>query len=447
MPMPKLPLNHAATWGWGSVAIHNQSAAGLLVAVIPYHCQLCHKVVERGTVVHRSGLEGDRLLCNFPGIGDPPYPTFSDILTESAFEAAFETAFREVGVDEQVYLRTHCVVNLPLQESVAIAFELTAPGSSPGGPPLVANIPPSVRQFERCWQAWKYARKIVAIEDRSTRTNELICFLSLYPALPENDLVAPLRRDLEDAIATHHPIRLELRESPPSEPRARDYLHVLPVGILSDGDAAPDLRQLITTVGPHQWFMPPRDGYFNSLHDNTVPSAPRWLLYWTPHEGAPPFPIIKAALCDRYPGVREDLLGDDCVPPDRPGGIMPMGGTPDDDSPIAEIAPPASLGEEERNRLAEITPDSRDPEELKRDRASIGSVLIKYGSEALAWHQGEFYRSRNYPRFITKTRHGGSFFTRHASTASYPAFTPRCLPTRFRRRRSTVLLPQPYSNG
>jgi len=372
------------TWGWVAVSFESAPAEKALVVLLPYWCSLPYETVTKGVTVFLNNVLLCELVNSLPLVGSTELQSLDAVLTEQAIQCIKDACKK----CESVSLRTISVAHVPAMEAIAISFDMN-PATTPTSPPaLLGPIPPAIREFQAIVDAWDFAERILKRSDESKRREGFLDFLAYMSSrVPDDHPIQEIRRDLEAAILTY-PTREKLIVPRPRDPVAKDYLTILPIGCVLEGEAAPTADTLADQSFLHSGVRPPRDGVYRGVFDSASAKSPRWLLSWTPHDGAPPFPVIKAALCDRYPGVRADPLSDDCAPPDRPAAITPMVVSPDDAPPIAEIAPPASFGDDERNLISDIVPESLDLEDLKRERTKIASLLGEHGIEALAWHQG-----------------------------------------------------------
>jgi hypothetical protein len=375
------------TWGWGDVSFETAPAEKALVVLLPYWCSLPYETATKGVTVFLNNVLLCELVNSLPLLGSTELQSLDAVLTEQAIQCIKDACKN----GESVSLRTISVAHVPAMEAIAISFDMN-PATTPTSPPaLLGPIPPAIRDFQAIVDAWDFAERILKRSDESKRREGFLDFLAhMSSRVPDDHPIQEIRRDLEAAILTY-PNREKLIVPRPRDPVAKDLLPIIPIGCVLEGEAAPTADTLADQSFLHSGVRPPRDGVYRGVFDGASAKSPRWLLSWTPHDGAPPFPVIKAALCDRYPGVRLDPLSDRCAPPDRPVKITPIGDGPDDDSPIAEIVSPASFGDDERNLISDITPDSWDLEDLKRDRATIDDAIKEHGPEALAWHQGLHY--------------------------------------------------------
>jgi hypothetical protein len=371
-------------WGWGDVSFESAPAEKALVVLLPYWCSLPCETLTNGATVFRNNVLFHQLVGTLPLDGSVSPRSIDDVLAEQATQFV-KDACKD---SESVSLRTIGVAHVPAMEAVAICFD-TNPATTSNPPTiLLVPVPPAIRDQEAIVEAWDFADRILKRQDESKRREGLLDFLAYTSSRRAADHpIQTIRCDLEEAILTT-PSRDKLKVPRPSDPIASDYLSILPTACVLEGEAAPTAAALADQSLLNAGIRPPRDGVYRAVFDGFSDKSPRWLISWIPHDGPPPFPVVKAALCDRYPHVRNDPLSDRCEPSDRPSPTTRIDVPSTEAPPIAEIAIPAAFSDEERFRLADVVPVSWDLGDLKRDRASIAKVLEERGFEALAWHQG-----------------------------------------------------------
>jgi hypothetical protein len=389
MRLEPLAIEHSPLWGWEAVNLTTTFAPNAVVASLGYRDRFpLVEVVAGGiAIASREELEIDCLVSALPGP-----PAVSSLLGEVPREEQ-EHLLALMAPGSQLVLSLRHIVNLPAKECVLLVLEI-AHGKQPEPDRSLdvirrraSHLHSQVTQAE---QAWRYASSIVRKGDRTERLDHFHAFLSMYTEddLPPGHPVLIIQRDLENAILnSRNSPRYQLLCPEPKRPYVQDFLSDMPVGIDVESGELPTAAAVPGIAATVRGVRPPRCGDFLAIGISGPGNATRWILTWQPHEGQPPFPVVKAAACALVPSILAAPLSETVAPPVLPSkGEEPS--ESEDSVGIAEVRFPWDFEQADRFRISDLTPLSRDPQDWARAGELVARDIRTHGTEALAWHQG-----------------------------------------------------------
>jgi len=390
-PMRREPLaiEPSPLWGWEAVNLTTRFAPNAVVASLGYsdHFPLFEVVSGGITIPSREELECD---CDVSALPGPP--AVSSLLGSVPREEQ-EHLLASMAPGSQLILSLRHIVNLPAKECVLLVLEITE-GKQPEADHSLDVIRRRASQLHsqvtQSEQAWRYASSIVRKVDGSERLDHFHDFLGMYGEddLPPGHPVLIIRRDLENAILnSRNSPRYQLLCPEPQRPYVQDFLSDMPVGIDVESGELPTAVAVPSIVATVRGVRPPRCGDFLAIGISGPGNATRWILTWQPHEGQPPFPVVKAAACALVPSILAAPLSETAAPPVLPSkGEEPS--ESEDSVGIAEVRFPWAFEQADRFRISDLTPLSRDPQDWAREGELVARDIRTHGTDALAWHQG-----------------------------------------------------------
>jgi hypothetical protein len=387
-------LEYGPLWRWETATLTHVTSPQFVASTLNYHdpFPLREVAASRVTIPSLEHFEFDE-LCNFWG------PSYNHSLVTSLPTVAKDLLRNSFVAHSSLSLPLKYVINLPGEKKVVFVLDLAI-----GEDSQIASTLDSLQhvaqkshtEFEQAGNAWQFANRILKKWNRAERIAGFVGFLDLYPTSAEgpNHPVNKIRCDLEDAVLSSGQTRHALQCPEPRPPVIRDFLESMPVGFVVEQDEPPNATVFsnLTTRWPD--VRPPRDGHYSAIRVGVPGTQASWIVVWHPHHGEPPFSVLKAATCAFFPAILRLPPYETVSPPTRliTDDAAPLANTATPS--ISEINPPWGIDKDDRLRISDLTPTSRDLDDLIGESEVVTRDVRAMGTEALAWHQGFHTHSR-----------------------------------------------------
>jgi hypothetical protein len=389
MHLRRSNLNDGPVWGWAAIDCSTIFVGDAIVSELPYDALFPLSDVANAqlSIPSREYFELDCLLAGLGG------SLIGSSLVEVLSKDARYFILQSFEQDSPLVLSLQHVVHIPERKAVAFVLYIDKGEGGSGRAEMAAlqkHAQSAAASLDLSRKAWQQASHVVKKANHLSQYSLLAEFFISYPEMihsPSHPVNA-IRRSVEDALLHSRSSSSTLPGREPVGPLVREFLPFMPVGIVLESEQAPDVAALAEFAGKWPNVSPPRNGSFHAVRLGVPGEITRWIIAWEPHQGQPPFAVLKAATCGIVPSILALPLREVISPPVTMATDLTAQSSDGIATSVCEIHSPFGLVDDDRFRISDLMPASQDPDEWIKAGEVVSREIRSKGTEALAWHQG-----------------------------------------------------------